>query len=252
MGQREFDLLRQCVEDALTPVSEHLTAVRTVRLVVSELRAKCPNLDLECVFQQLPSADPGHYAGAQREVSNVELLNGLTPGERDQLRMLVSQKLEEAEKAVSGVFLSDTSVSSEDWQRSLQAPLTELPDLPDEEKAFARKFGIADENYARSRLSIQYGQERMLKRGAALGSAIARILRGLGSSHKVLAVDYEARKPRWLASIQTPQGGVNIAIPVELADDIVDSNAVQDQERLQTLLRSSLERRELILDREHK
>lgn len=251
MGQREFDALKQSVQDGLTPVSEHLMAVRTVRYIVCELRAKCPNLDLECVFQVLPEHG-GAYEGPEPWATNTELLHGLTPGERDQLGSFVRQKLTEAEEAVGGVFVFGTSVSWEDWKRSLQAPLTELPELPDAEKAFARRFGIAEDKYARSRLSSQYGQERMLKRGTRLASAEVEILKGLGSGYRLLAVDYEATKLRWVASIQTPRGGVNVAIPAELADDIVDSNTVQDQERLKALLFSSLERRELIPNREHK
>ena len=56
----------------------------------------------------------------------------------------------------------------------------------------------------------------------------------------------EMMKERWVVRIQTPHKIVNVAIERELADDIVDSNTVQDQERLRSLLVSSLERSEFI------
>ena len=147
------------------------------------------------------------------------------------------------------VFVIGQTTSLEDWKRSLHAPSSELPELTEEQKTFARKFGISDEDYARSYLSMSYGQERMRKRGLALGTAIVQILVGLGPGYILQAAIYEATKMRWVARIQAPQGLLNVAIPLELADDIVDSNTVQDQEKLKTLLLSSLGRDELISNR---
>lgn len=148
------------------------------------------------------------------------------------------------------VIVLGQSTSLEDWGRSLQAPLSELPELTDEQKAFARKFGITDEQYARSRLSLTYGKERMLKRGAALGKEVEKILREYDHKYQLIALIYEATKLRWVAQVQTDEHLINIAIPIELADDVVDSNTVQDQKRLKTLLRSSLEQGNLASDRE--
>ena len=144
------------------------------------------------------------------------------------------------------VFVVGRSTSLEDWRRSLQAPATELPELTGEERAFAKRFGIADEKYARSRLSLEYGQERMLKRGRDLGDAVVQILVGLAPAYRLHAAIYEATKLRWVVQIQAPQGAVNVAIPIELADDIVDSNTVQDQQRLRELLATSFEQSERI------
>lgn len=103
MGQNEFEILRQAVEDALPPVSEHHSAIETVRLVARELRTKCPDLKLECVFTIVPEADPGPYEGSQVLVSNEELLSGLTENERFRLREFVKEKLEEAEARLRGI-----------------------------------------------------------------------------------------------------------------------------------------------------
>ena len=146
------------------------------------------------------------------------------------------------------VFLSGMPGGSlEDWRRAVRAPSSELDGLlTEDDKAFARKFGIAEEDYARGRLLHSYGKERMKKRGEVLGRAVEEILGGIGPNYRLLAVIYESNKPRWVVRIWTPQKIVNVAIDHELGDDIVNSNTIQDQERLRELLQSSIERSEQI------
>ena len=144
------------------------------------------------------------------------------------------------------VIVLGQGTSLEDWGRSLQAPLSELPELTNEQKAFARKFGITDEQYARSRLSRKYGQERMMTRGASFGAAVEEILAGLGPGYQLKAVIAEMMKERWVLRIQTPKKIVNVAVDRELADDIVDSDTIQDQERLRELLSTSFEQSQRI------
>jgi len=138
------------------------------------------------------------------------------------------------------------STSLEDWKRSLNAPATEVPELNAEEKAFARKFGIADEEYARSRLSLEYGQKRTQRRGLEFGKTVEEILRGLEGNYELKAVILESMKERWVLRIQTPKKIINVAVDRELADDIVDSNTIQDLERLRELLEISFEQSERI------
>lgn len=140
-----------------------------------------------------------------------------------------------------GVFVSGYSTTIEEWRRALKAPSSELPELNAEQKEAARRFGIAEEEYARGYLAGLYGQDRMLARGTELGRAVEAILADLGPGNQLKAVIAEMDKERWVVRIQTPQQIVNIAVPRELADDIVDSNTVQDQERLRVLLVSSFE-----------
>ncbi len=144
------------------------------------------------------------------------------------------------------VFVSGLSSSVEEWRRALNAPPSELPELNAEQKEIVRKFGITEEEYARGLLAGLYGQERMQKRGRQLGRAVEAILGDLGVGYQLKAVIAEMTKGRWVARIQTPEKIVNVAIARELADDIVDSNTVQDQEKLRVLLLSSLGRQELI------
>lgn len=144
------------------------------------------------------------------------------------------------------VFVMGHSTSLEDWKRSLNAPTTELPELTAEQKAFAKRFGITDEEYARSRLSLEYGQERTQRRGVELGRAVEEILGGFGDGYELKAAILESMKERWVLRIQTPKKVINVAVDRELADDIVDSYTIQDLERLRELLETSFEQSERI------
>ena len=161
--------------------------------------------------------------------------------------------LESVQQPNFQVFISGMPRSSlEDWRRALRAPSSEWPPLNEGDKAFAHKFGIPEEDYRRSRLLHSYGEERLKKRGTTLGCAVESILSGLGRNDQLVAVIYEAEKPRWVIGVQEPQRVVNVAIPAELADRVVDSNTVQDQQELQTLLLSNLGRSELLNNRERR
>lgn len=72
------------------------------------------------------------------------------------------------------------------------------------------------------------------------------VLRGLGASYQLTALVREGTKLRWVARIATPQGIKNVAIPFEVANDIVDSATVQDIERLKRLILKAVDREELI------
>ena len=155
-----------------------------------------------------------------------------------------------AEQPKFRVFVSGFSSTIDDWRRAMNAPSSELPELNAEQKEIVRKFGITEEDYQRGHLSGLYGQERMRSRGVELGRAVEAILRVLGPEYQLKAVTEELTvRDRWVVRIWTPQKIVNVAISRELADALIDSNTVQDQERLRILLLTSLERTEFIADR---
>ena len=53
-------------------------------------------------------------------------------------------------------------------------------------------------------------------------------------------------KFRWVARIDTLTEPKNIAIGMELADDIIDSGVVQDLDRLKAIILEALGRRDLL------
>jgi len=144
------------------------------------------------------------------------------------------------------VFVSGVTSSVEDWQKAMNAPKTELPKLNQEQREVARKMGISEEEYARGVLVGQYGESRQRERGHALGQRIEELLEGLGKPYKLEALIREGGKFRWVARIDTPREPKNIAIEMELANDIIDSATVQDLERLRLVILEALGRKDLL------
>jgi len=146
------------------------------------------------------------------------------------------------------VFVSGmTGGSADDWTRAKNAPDSELPQLSEQQKDVARRMGIPEGEYARGVLVNKYSEERQRERGTKLGKHIDQVLHGLGSSYYQLqALVREGTKFRWVARITTPKGIKDVAIPFEVADDVIDSGAIQDNERLKEVLLKAVGHEELL------
>jgi hypothetical protein len=145
------------------------------------------------------------------------------------------------------VFVSGVAGGSDDdWARAEGAPDSELPQLSEQQKDIARRMEIPEAEYARGVLVNKYSEERLRDRGEKLGVQIDLLLRLLGASYVLQALVREGAKLRWLAIIATPEGVKKVAIPFEAADDVIDSGAVQDIERLKRIIFGALGREELL------
>lgn len=147
------------------------------------------------------------------------------------------------------VFVSDYSSSVEEWKRAMAAPRSELPPLSEQQREVARKFGVSDEEYARGVLAGLYGEERMRCRGERLGELVESILQGLGAPYRLAAIKAEMFNGRWVCRIETPERIANVAVPRELADDVLDSGATEEIDMLKNCLLAGLGRNELIARR---
>jgi hypothetical protein len=144
------------------------------------------------------------------------------------------------------VFVSGVTSSVEDWQKAMNAPKGELPKLNEEQKEVAGRMGMSEEEYARGVLVGQYGEQRERARGKRLGEKIEEIMGSLGAPYRLEALIREGVKGRWVARIETPSATKNVAVGVELADDLIDSGTVQDEERLRVLILQSLGKQDLL------
>lgn len=149
------------------------------------------------------------------------------------------------------VFISGYHSSPEEWKRAFGAATTELPDLSEQEKQMASKFEVSEEDYKRSKLAGEYGRKRLERRGRALGEKAREILihSGLEPNYKLNAVLWEGTKLRWLLRIQTPDKIVGVPVPIELADDLLDSEILYAFEKLKRLVLGGIGRDELLMDR---
>jgi hypothetical protein len=130
------------------------------------------------------------------------------------------------------VYIRSNSSSAEEWKRAMEAPVSELQVLNEEQKKVAKKFEITEEEYARGELAGIYGRQRLEAKGARLGSMLSEVLAGSGSGNRLVAVSYEGIKLRWLARFQTPRGVRNISLPYELVDDVIDSELFESHKQL--------------------
>ena len=139
------------------------------------------------------------------------------------------------------VELSDYSVSVDEWARAQNAPKSELPELNEAQKAVAGKFGISEEQYARSVLAKRYGMRRLRTRAVRLGEEVERILRDVSSKSRVTRVVADLARERWVIVLQTPSRQVGIAVPREVGDDLLDFSTVEATGILQSKVKSGLE-----------
>ncbi len=135
------------------------------------------------------------------------------------------------------VDVRDSSSSVEDWIRAQRADRAELPELSGDERDVARRFGIGEEEYARGVLAGNYGRERKVQRGRQLGEEVQRILDDLsGGKDRVAALFYDGNKRRWIVTVETPHGLSNVAVPLDLADDILDWGLREQVQQLRSRL----------------
>ena len=124
--------------------------------------------------------------------------------------------------------------SIEDWYKALGAPASELPPLSEEQQEMAAKFGISEEEYQRGLLVGRYGDLRQHERGVSLGKQVdAILLKQFGPAYDVVkSVVLEPERDRWVIDI----GRSRIAVPLRLADAVIDSGTVQDIAELRELI----------------
>jgi hypothetical protein len=133
-----------------------------------------------------------------------------------------------------------------EWKRALEAAESELPPLNAEQEQLARKFGWDEIDYRRGLLAGELGNRRLKERAVSLGRGVTEILEGLGPDHELKLVKSDFLRERWIVRINTPRKPFDVAIPLPLADAVIDSHTIQDLEELRVHLLSNLRRDELI------
>jgi hypothetical protein len=130
-----------------------------------------------------------------------------------------------------GVSVVEGRVSAQDWLRAAKVSRKEL-----------EQQGMS----ARDDLARAFAEERLRSRGADFGGKVQSILAGMSDEYRLIEVVAEPRKARWLVKIQTARGIASVAVPEDLADDVVDSGALQDLDELKRHLEAWLMRTDLI------
>ena len=139
------------------------------------------------------------------------------------------------------VEVTDYSVSLDEWNRAHSVPETDLPELNELQREAAAKFGISEEQYARSVLAGQYGVQRLRRRARKLGEEVEKILQDSCAECRVTRVVADMARGRWVIVLQAPKRQVGIAITREVGDDLLDYSALEAAEELKAKVKSGLE-----------
>ncbi|MGH9556149.1 MAG: hypothetical protein ACRD2Y_10045 [Terriglobales bacterium] len=116
------------------------------------------------------------------------------------------------------------------------------------EKEAARKFGLTEDQYQRSKLALAEQSGRIHARAVDLGELTQSILAPLGEGYRLVALARNIDTASWTLQLQTPQGTRNVVVSWELAD-VLDSRTAQELNRLKNLVLFALGRQELIFKR---
>jgi hypothetical protein len=146
------------------------------------------------------------------------------------------------------VIVNSFVQSPGEWKRVFEADAAgRVSQLSEDERLVAKKLGMGEKEVADKIKAGQYGELRLTANGLGLGEQAASILKVLGPDYKLLAVLWESSRERWVLRIETAESKiVSVAVPMELADDVLDSGALQDIDRLKNLVLFGVGRQELI------
>ena len=139
-----------------------------------------------------------------------------------------------------------SGTSSGEWARALNAPASELPELTEADRNLARRLGAKPEQLARMRLASEYAEQRLRDRAAEFGLVVQKVLAGVDVRYRLAEVVAQGDSDRWVVQINTPKGAANIAVPAQLAEDVLNFGTIQDLAQLKALLDENLRRSDLI------
>ncbi|MGD0831940.1 MAG: hypothetical protein ABR907_13410 [Terracidiphilus sp.] len=139
------------------------------------------------------------------------------------------------------VFVSGGHVSLDDWREAMVAPEKELPELSENQREAARFVAMAESEYARGVLADELGKNRQQGKGNRLGQVVSDLLGRLGQGWKLDSLTRRGTEFVWVARVNLMGREVEAEIPLDLADDVVDSGDPSSRSRLEELLRARLE-----------
>ena len=111
----------------------------------------------------------------------------------------------------------------------------------------ARRLGMSDEAYRRSKLAGTFGHQRLEARAVDLGEQVDRILVESLVGYRLAGVTWNSDSQSWRIEIETPQGQQNVVLSKDLVNDALDSRTRSELQRLRNMVLFGLGRQELIV-----
>jgi hypothetical protein len=107
------------------------------------------------------------------------------------------------------VIPSTVPMSAEEWVRAKNAPVSELPQLSDQQLAEAKQLSMPEEEYKRFRVLLRrYVLERQQMQGEAFGMYIRSLIEPLGERYALSLVSRRGSPLGWRFTIRDVEKGV--------------------------------------------
>ena len=139
------------------------------------------------------------------------------------------------------VSVSGGVVSLDAWRRAMEAEESELPPLSSAQKEAARIVSMAEPEYARGVLADEIGWRRQQEIGKRLGEITGDILDAIGGGWELESLVRKGVDRIWVAYFVSADRMDELQVPVDLANDVVESGDPVSRKRLEWLLRGKFD-----------
>ena len=126
--------------------------------------------------------------------------------------------------------------TAEDWKDLQGVPKNQLPTLTTEQKAVAKKLGIAEEDYARSAEAGRRTQEKLLMKTDRFARMIQEKVKERASQAVVENIVLRTLEHKFEIEILLDGARVPIRIDEDLVDDLMEGGTKVAEERISRIL----------------
>ncbi len=141
------------------------------------------------------------------------------------------------------IVVQGYSTSVEDWAKANRVPTESLPTLTEEQKTFARKFGVKEEDFARSVLAGRYGGDRLAADAERFAALLREVVADLAKHNdiQIMQIFYSAFDRRFTCHLREGSKEFGIEVASSRVADQLDSGDLGLREGLKRLLASKIE-----------
>lgn len=139
------------------------------------------------------------------------------------------------------VYVSGGTVSLDAWRQAMETKESDLPILSESQREAAHRVGMEEKEYARGILADDIAERRQQEKGRRLGEIINEFLNRAGQGWELSSLVRRGVDRVWIARFDASGGASEIEIPLELADDVVDSGDPFSKGQFDRLLLTKLD-----------
>ncbi len=141
------------------------------------------------------------------------------------------------------VVVKGYSTSLDDWARANRVPRDELPSLTEEQKKFARKYGVPEEDFARSVLAGRYGSERLCAEADRFARVLQEAVHDLRPQQEIeiVQVIYSSFDRRFTCHLREGSNEFTLYVSSTQVADHLDSGDSNLRKTIKEILREKIQ-----------